>query len=60
MRNTNPGALNDMVARDYAEAMRVARKWARIALDNHRDGMPWQEAARQAHAALRWALLIIS
>jgi hypothetical protein len=50
----------DQVYQDYVACRRIARQWARIALDNKRDGLPWHESAAQAHAALRWALLIIS
>ena len=49
---------NDLV-NDYWRARRVARYWARVALDNKRDGMPWHMAAVNAHDALRWALFIV-
>lgn len=45
---------------DYIAAKREAVKWARIALDNKRAGLPWQDAARLSHECLSWALLIIS
>lgn len=45
---------------DYRQTKRVARDWARIALQNQRDGLPWRLAAQQAHAALRYALMIIA
>jgi hypothetical protein len=52
------GGINNVIL-DYQAAMRTARYWARIALQNKRDGLPWQQSATNAHCALRWALLII-
>jgi hypothetical protein len=44
---------------DYWHCKRVAVAWARIAIDNKRDGIPWHQAAKNAHDAIRFALLII-
>jgi hypothetical protein len=52
------GGVNNVVS-DYQRALSTARHWARIALQNKRDGLPWQQSATNAHCALRWALLII-
>lgn len=45
---------------DYIAAKREAVKWAAIALERHRAGLPWHDAAKLAHECLSWALLIIS
>jgi len=50
---------SDPVIVDYRNAMGVARYWARIAKELHACGMPWHDSARNSHAALRYALLII-
>ena len=52
------GGYND-VFRDYETYKAQARKWARYALQNKRDGLPWQDCARLAHENLLWALKII-
>ena len=44
----------------YQQAKADARYWARIALDNKRDGLAWQTAAANAHASMVWALLVIA
>ena len=44
---------------DYRHARKVARYWARIAIDNKRDGLPWHDAAKNAHDALSYAFLIV-
>ena len=44
---------------DYQNAKRIARYWARIALENKKNGLPWKESAKNAHDALSYALLII-
>ena len=51
--------MNDLI-RDYNRSKRVAVYWARIAMDNKRDGLAWEIAARRSHEALRYALLIIA
>lgn len=43
---------------DYWRAKRIARYWATIALENHKTGLPWELAAKQAHDAIRYALMI--
>ena len=52
--------MNDSIIADYFQTLRIARKWARIALQNKRDGMPWHDAAKNSHEALRYALMIIA
>ena len=47
------------ILEDYAAFKRQAVYWARIALDSKRQGLPSELAARNAYAALRWALLVI-
>jgi hypothetical protein len=51
--------MRDQIIADYIAFRRQAVKWARIALQNKRDGLEWHEAAARAHAALTYALLII-
>ena len=55
---TIAGGINNVIL-DYQNAMKTARYWARIALQNKRDGRPWQQSAANAHCSLRWALFII-
>lgn len=43
---------------DYQHARKMARYWAQIAIDNKRNGLPWHGAAKNAHDALSYALLI--
>lgn len=49
----------DALMYDYLNARSLARYWARMALDNKRDAMPWKIAASNAHQALRYALMIM-
>lgn len=44
---------------EYQANVRMAKKWAAYALQNRREGLPWQDCARLAHEYLSWALLII-
>lgn len=53
------GGFNHVIC-DYQTYRAQARKWARYALQNKRDGLPWQECARNAHENFSWALKIIS
>lgn len=50
----------DLILVDYGRYMAIARYWARIALEEHAAGNPWQKAAALAHEAHRYALMIIS
>ena len=43
---------------DYQHARKMSRYWAQIAIDNKRNGLPWHGAAKNAHDALSYALLI--
>ena len=52
--------MTDPIITDYWKTLIIARKWAHIALQNKRDGMPWHEAAANSYEALRYALMIIS
>ena len=52
--------MYDLILTDYWKTLIIARKWACIALQNKRGGMPWHEAAANSHDALRYALMIIS
>jgi len=54
----NGGNYNSLVG-DYLQFKKQAKKWARYALENKRDGFPWEECARRAHENLKWALMII-
>ncbi len=49
----------DTITRDYFATKAIAIKWARIAIDARRNGQSWHLAARNAHEALSFALLII-
>ena len=51
---------HDLIFADYWRAMATARYWARIAIEEHSGGRPWQKAATLAHEALRHALMIIA
>ena len=42
---------------DYFRYRELAVFWARVALDVARQGHPYQEVARRAHEAFRYALL---
>ena len=52
--------MNDLILIDYRQSLRIARKWARIAIQNKREGLPWHIAAKHSHDALRYALMIIA
>lgn len=52
--------MSDPIIADYWRTMSIVRKWARIALDEHKAGNPWQKAATLAHEAHRYAIMIIS
>ena len=41
----------DLILVDYGRYMAIARYWARIALEEHAAGNPWQKAAALAHEA---------
>jgi hypothetical protein len=43
---------------DYRHAREMAKYWARIAIDNKSKNLPWHDAAKNAHDALSYALLI--
>ena len=43
---------------DYLNAKRIARYWAKIAILNKKEGLPWKEAAKNAHDAFFYAILI--
>jgi len=40
------------------ESLAMAKKWARYAIDNHRDGQPWHACAQLSHEYHRHALLV--
>lgn len=44
---------------DYQRYKRQALKWARIALDNHKAGLPWRDAAQEARDCFRYARPVI-
>lgn len=50
----------DPVIRDYFRYRELAVFWARVAIDVARKGYPYQEAARRAHEAYRYAKLLDS
>jgi len=43
---------------DYLNAKRIARYWAKIAISNKKEGLPWKEAAKNAHDAFFYSILI--
>jgi hypothetical protein len=51
--------MTDPIIRDYWIHRRAAKRWARVALANAKDGLPWHEAAKRAHEHLKFALMII-
>lgn len=52
--------MNDPIINDYWKTLSIARKWARIAIQNKQDGLPWHVAAKHSHDALWYALMIIA
>lgn len=61
--NRTEGEMMDFMTtliRDYNRHKATARYWASVAIQNKRDGMPWEIAASRAHEALHYALMIIA
>jgi ligand-binding sensor domain-containing protein len=56
MQSVN-GGYND-VTKDYWHYRRQALKWARYALQNRADGLPWQGCAKMAHEMFGHALTL--
>lgn len=44
---------------DYIRILIEAKKWARYALQNKKEGLPWAECAKLAHEHLSYAIKII-
>jgi hypothetical protein len=58
MNNNFTGGYNNSTD-DYCCYKRLAVKWAKYALQNKKEGLPWQDCAAIAHGYLKEALLII-
>jgi hypothetical protein len=53
------GSYNFDVVKEYRSQLCEAKKWARFAIQNKKEGLSWHECAKISHEHLTFAIKII-